>query len=82
MIKYDVLGDRDLKAIAGKILLEVNCEGESKALNGTLLTNSLKKKNSLGHYPIPITTIVDNDLIPFLKGIDTENKREILESTF
>ena len=82
LIKYDVLGDRDYKAIAGKILLEVNKEGSNKALHGTLLTNSLKKKNSLGHYPIPITTIVNNDLVPFLKGIDTKNKKEIDELAY
>lgn len=80
LIKYDVLGDRDYKALAGKILLECD-KAYQKALSNMLLTNSLKKKNRLDLPSIPITTIIDNDLIPFLKGFNTVNA-EISEAEF
>ena len=77
LIKYDVLGDRDYKALAGKVLLECD-KAYQKALSNMLLTNTLKKKNRLDLPSIPITTIIDNDLIPFLKGLKTD-KSEISE---
>ena len=78
LIKYDVLGDRDYEAIAGKILLECD-RTRSKALSNMFLTNSLKSRTSIGTSPIPITTIVDNDLVAFLKGMKT-NKRDYFRS--
>ena len=80
LIKYDVLGEKDLAAIAGKILLECD-KAYKKALSNMLLTNSLRKRTPLNTQSIPITTIVDNDLIPFLKGLKI-NKSQITETEF
>jgi hypothetical protein len=80
LIKYDVLGESDYEAIAGKILLECD-KSTRKALSNMLLTNTLKKKTRINTNPIPITTIVDNDLIPFLKGHRVD-KTPISEAEF
>jgi DGQHR domain-containing protein len=66
LIKYDVLGDTDTTAIAGKIILE--CNKRSGALEGMFLTSSLKRKNQLNLPPIPITNIIDTELVPLLEG--------------
>jgi DGQHR domain-containing protein len=71
LIKYDVLGERNEAAIAGKVILLCNNRPERNALGNIFLTNSLKKKNKFGYPCVPITTIIDNDLIPFVKGLNT-----------
>jgi DGQHR domain-containing protein len=71
LIKYDVLGERNEAAIAGKVILLCNNRPDKNALGNIFLTNSLKKKNKLGYPCIPITTIIDNDLIPLIKGLNT-----------
>jgi DGQHR domain-containing protein len=67
LIKYDVLGERTPDAIAGKTLLL--CERSRGNLSNVFLTNALKKKNRFGMPPIPITTLVDSDLMPFVQGL-------------
>lgn len=67
LIKYDILGDVDETALAGKILLE--CNRSSGALGDIFFTNTLRKRNKLNLPAIPVTTIIDNDLVPFLKGL-------------
>lgn len=81
LIKYDVLGDKDDEALAGKIILLCNSTPESKPLGNIFLTNSLNRKNKFNLPSIPITTIVDNDLIPFIKGLKT-NKKSITDTEF
>ncbi|MEX0996923.1 MAG: DGQHR domain-containing protein [Flavobacteriaceae bacterium] len=81
LIKYDVLGEKDSEALAGKIILLCNNSSESKPLGNVFLTNSLNRKNKFNLPSIPITTIVDNDLIPFIKGLKT-NKKSITEKEF
>ncbi|WP_458628273.1 DGQHR domain-containing protein [Winogradskyella sp. PC D3.3] len=81
LIKYDVLGDKDDEALAGKIMLLCNSSPESKSLGNVFLTNSLNRKNKFNLPSIPITTIVDNDLIPFIKGIKTD-KTSITDKRF
>jgi DGQHR domain-containing protein len=71
LIKYDVLGERNEAAIAGKVILLCNNRPDRNALGNIFLTNSLKKKNKFGYPCVPITTIIDNDLIPFIKGLNT-----------
>ncbi len=56
LVKYDVLGDKDQVAIAGKIILEINKNGNFKRI---FLTNPLMKENILKLRPIPIVTIID-----------------------
>lgn len=80
LIKYDVLGDKDFKAIAGKILLECD-KSYRKALSKMLMTNTLRKTTPLSTIPVQITTIADNDLVPFLKGIKID-KSAITEDEF
>lgn len=82
LMKYDVLGDTDTKAIAGKILLE--CNRNSGALNNLLSTNTMIKTNRFGLPPIPIVTIVDNSLVQFLDCIGETKKSssESFESVF
>lgn len=81
LIKYDVLGDRDYEALAGKTIQLCNSQTSSKTLANIFLTNSLIKKNKLNTPPIPITTIVDSDLIPLMKGVNTL-KKTISEKEF
>lgn len=81
LIKYDVLGEKDSEALAGKTLLLCNESKESKSLGNVFLTNSLIRKNKFNLPSIPITTIVDNDLIPFIKGLKT-NKKSISDKEF
>lgn len=81
LIKYDVLGEKDSEALAGKIILLCNNSSESRPLGNIFLTNSLNRKNKFNLPSIPITTIVDNDLIPFIKGLKT-NKKSISEKEF
>lgn len=81
LIKYDVLGETDDAALAGKIILLCNSEPETKALGNIFLTNTLNKKNKLNMPCVPITTIVDSDLIPFIKGLKI-NKKPISEATY
>lgn len=81
LIKYDVLGEKDSNALAGKILLLCNNSKESKSLGNVFLTNSLIRKNKFNLPSIPITTIVDNDLVPFIKGLKT-NKNSISDKEF
>lgn len=66
LIKYDVLGDKDAIALAGKTILE--CNKGTGALGNIFLINSLIKKNKLNLPPIPIVTIVEQDLSKFLQG--------------
>lgn len=75
LIKYDVLGDRDDEALAGKIMLMCDSAPDSKPLGNVFLTNSLKRKNKFNLPSIPITTIVDNDLIPFIRGVKVDKKK-------
>ncbi len=72
LIKYDVLGDIDALALAGKAILE--CNKGNSALGNVFLINSLIKKNKFNLPAIPITTIVEQDLCKFFdgKGIDDE----------
>lgn len=68
LIKYDVLKDKDEVALAGKVILE--CDKRKRgALFNMFKTSSIKKSHQLNMKPVPITTIIDNDLEPFLKGI-------------
>jgi DGQHR domain-containing protein len=71
LIKYDVLGERNESAIAGKVILLCNNKPDRNALGNIFLTNSLKKKNKFNYPCVPITTIIDNDLMPFIKGLNT-----------
>jgi len=66
LIKYDVLGDVDEVAVAGKIVLE--CNKGTSSLSDIFFTNTLRKRNRLNLAAVPVTTIIDNDLVPFLKG--------------
>ncbi|QHT68702.1 DGQHR domain-containing protein [Rhodocytophaga rosea] len=66
LIKYDVLGDRDYIALAGKVIIE--CERRNRALGGIFLISSLKSKNKLNLPFIAITNIIDYELIPLLMG--------------
>lgn len=72
LIKYDVLGDKDSIALAGKAILE--CNKGNSALGNVFLINSLIKKNKFNLPAIPITTIVEQDLCKYLdgKGIDDD----------
>lgn len=85
LIKFDVLGDVDEVALAGKILLE--CNKGNSALSDIFFTNTLRKRNKLNLPAVPVTTIIDNDLTPFLKGvmenrtIDNANFRRIFGNT-
>ncbi|WP_339792525.1 hypothetical protein [uncultured Imperialibacter sp.] len=72
LIKYDVLGDRDFPALAGKVILDCH-KGLSKSLAGLFLISSLRRKNRLNVPSIQITEIIDLDLIPLMRGIDTCN---------
>jgi DGQHR domain-containing protein len=72
LIKYDVLGEKDPIAIAGKVILECNRDYK-KPLGGIFLINTLIKKNKFNLSPIPIVTIVVNDLCKFLNGEGLEN---------
>lgn len=66
-LKYDVIGEKSLEALASKSLLLCN-DKKGKALSNIFLTNVLVKKNSIGLSPIPLTTIVDTELIYFVRG--------------
>ena len=72
LIKYDVLGDKDPIALAGKVILE--CNKGNSALGNIFLTNSLVKKNKFGMSPTPIVTIVDQDLNSLMncEGVDND----------
>ena len=66
LIKYDVLGDKDAIALAGKVILECN-RGKS-VLGNLFLVNSLVKKNKFNMSPIPIVTIVNEGLRKLFEG--------------
>ena len=66
-IKYDTIGDRDFISIGGKILKECNKSGKFP-LGNLFAINPLMKKNVFGLQPIPLVTIIESDLIQFLKG--------------
>jgi len=66
LIKYDVLGDKDSIALAGKVILE--CNKGNGALGNVFLINSLVKRNKFNMPAIPIVTIVEQDLCKFLDG--------------
>lgn len=80
LIKYDVLGDTDEVAIAGKVILECN-RGKSD-LADMFFTNTLRKRNRLNLPAVPVTTIIDNDLVPFIKGIDVTTNQLISNQEF
>lgn len=80
LIKYDVLGDKDEAAIAGKVLLL--CNKGSGALGDIFFTNTLRKRNKLNLPAVPVTTIIDNDLVAFLKGINPETNQLIKDDIF
>lgn len=73
LIKFDVLGDRDTSALAGKVLLE--CDKRNGALKGLFAVNTLKSKNILNKPPINIITIIEQELIPFLMGEGLDGKK-------
>lgn len=84
LIKYDVLGDRDFPALAGKVILDCH-KRTGKPLHGIFLISSLKRKNRLNMPPVEITEIVDKDLIPLMRGINTEDNHissTLFESIF
>jgi hypothetical protein len=71
LIKYDVLGDIDHIALAGKVLLECDSRGGG-ALAGIFLISSLRRRNKLNLPCVPITNIIDYELAPFLNGIGVD----------
>jgi DGQHR domain-containing protein len=79
LIKFDVLGDLDPIALAGKVVLE--CNKGNSALGDIFLTNSLVKKNKFSMKPIPIVTIVDQDLNSFMNGEGVDCELESTEFT-
>lgn len=66
LIKYEVLGDRDYPAAAGKILLD--CDKRSGALNGLFAVNTLRRNNKLNKTPVNIIQLIESEIVPFLKG--------------
>lgn len=56
LIKYDVLGEKDPKALAGEIIRQ--CNDTKKALGQLFKTHPLRRRNKFEESPIPITTIV------------------------
>lgn len=71
LIKYEVLGDRDFPALAGKVILDCH-RRRGKSLEGMFLISTLKRKNRLNMPSIEITGIIDNDLIPLMRGMDSQ----------
>lgn len=67
LIKYDILGDRDSKALAGKIVLTCNKIRKSDALHGVFLVNILQGLNKYNAKPIPVTTIINQGIEPIVK---------------
>lgn len=63
LIKYDVLGEKDPKALAGEIIRQ--CNDTKKALGQLFKTHPLRRRNKFEESPIPITTIVQ-ELASFL----------------
>jgi len=70
LIKYDVLGDRDYGALAGKMLLE--CDKGNGSLKGIFAVNTLRNKNNLNKPCINIVNIIEQEIVPFLKGEGVE----------
>jgi|GEM_PF-1236369 len=84
LIKYDVLGDRDYPALAGKVIRECD-KKHDKPLGGIFLTNSLKRRNGLNHPSLEIISFIDHDLIPLMMGTGlngTECSEEDFERIF
>ncbi len=82
-IKYEILGDRDYLAIAGKILLE--CNRRDNILGNMFLTSSLKRRNKLNLPSFDVVKTVDEELVKFVQGhgIDgAEASNELLEEIF
>lgn len=73
LIKYDVLGDRDYPAAAGKILLV--CDKRENAITGLFAVNTLKRNNLLNKPTLNIIAMIEQELVPFLKGEGTEHYR-------
>jgi len=66
-LKYDVLKEKNYESLASKVLLLCN-DVKNSALHKVFLVNNLVKRNSLNLPPIPLTTIVDKELVFLLKG--------------
>lgn len=72
LIKYDVLGDRDLGAMAGKLILNLD---KGKVMNTIFATNTLQHNNNLNKPCIHIVKIIEEEIIPLLKGEGTDGVR-------
>ena len=66
LIKYDVLGDRDYPAAAGKVLLV--CDKRDSAVTGLFAVNTLRRNNLLNKPSLNIIAMIEQELVPFLKG--------------
>lgn len=69
LIKFDVLGDRDPGAMAGKLILNLD---KGSTLKTIFATNTLQNKNNLNKPCIHIVKIIEQEIIPLLKGEGTE----------
>ncbi|MBE5320038.1 DGQHR domain-containing protein [Pedobacter sp. MR2016-19] len=69
LIKYDLLGDRDLGAMAGKLILSLD---KGKVLNTIFATNTLQHNSNLNKPCIHIIKIIEQELIPLLRGEGTD----------
>lgn len=69
LIKYEVLGDRDLGAMAGKLILDLD---KGRVMNTIFATNTLQHNNNLNKPCIHIVKIIEEEIIPLLKGEGTD----------
>ena len=70
LIKYDVLGERNPIAAAGKVILQ--CDKRDGILGGMFRISSLRRKNRLNFPCIGVVDIIENELSLLLSGIDID----------
>lgn len=73
LIKYDVLGERNLHAASGKVILQ--CDKRDGILGGMFRISSLRRKNRLNFPSIGVVDIIDKEVTLLLSGIGLDDKK-------
>jgi DGQHR domain-containing protein len=73
LIKYDVLGEKDYLAAAGKILLQ--CDRRDGVLGGMFKISSLRRKNRLNFPCIGVVDVIEKEITALLAGLDLNDDK-------
>jgi len=71
LIKYDILGERNYLAAAGKVILQ--CDKRDKVLGRMFRISSLRRKNQLNFPCISVVEIIEKEITLLIEGLGVDD---------